>query len=75
MRDDLKDKLLRGAINKKELETFLTHVGFMKRPGKGSQPKWLKDGFPPIIIAAHDKSLKPYMIKQVIKVFKIGRLL
>lgn len=75
MRDDLKEKLLRFAIKKKELEAFLANLGFVRKSGKGSHAKWLKNGLPPIILATHDKDLKPYMIKQVIKALKTGGIL
>lgn len=37
--------------------------------------KWMKQGWPPIIVASHDKEVKPYLVRQVIKVLKIGETL
>lgn len=75
MRRDLLEKLERYNIKRKEFETLLTGLGFVEKKGKGSHMKWIKKGFPPIIIASHDKDLKPYLIRQVIQVLKIGGVL
>ena len=68
-------KLLNHTIKSKELETLLLRLGFHKKPGKGSHMKWVKEGLPPIIIATHSKEVKPYQLKQVIQVLKIGDLI
>lgn len=75
MRKDLLEKLLRYGITKREMETLLADLGFAMKPGKGSHAKWIKKGFPPIIIAAHDKDVKDYLVRQVIKVLRIGGVL
>ncbi len=75
MRRDLLEKLLRYNIKKKELETLLAGLGFILKPGKGSHEKWIKTGFPPIVVASHDKDVKDYLIKQVIRVLQIGGFL
>lgn len=75
MRRDLLEKLERYAIKKRELETLLSSMGFVGKPGKGSHMKWVKQGLPPIIVATHDKEVKPYLMRQVIKVLKIGGVL
>lgn len=69
------EKLLNNAIKGKELETLLLRLGFKKRAGKGSHVKWIKKGLPPIVIATHSKEVKPYQLKQVIQVLRIGGLL
>ncbi len=75
MRGDLLEKLERYTIKKRELETLLIHLGFVERRGKGSHTKWIKKGFPPIVVASHDKELKLYLIRQVIQVLKMGGVL
>lgn len=75
MRDDLIEKLARFAIKKKELETLLADFGFTRKPGKGSHVKWIKAGLPPIIVASHDKDIKDYLVRQILKVLRIGGLL
>lgn len=75
MRHDLIEKLLQHSIKKQELETLLTGLGFVKKPGKGSHVKWVKKGMPPLVVASHDKEVKDYLIRQVIKVLKVGGIL
>ncbi len=75
MRKDLLEKLLRYAIKKSELETLLSGLGFVMKPGKGSHVKWIKKGLPPIVVASHDKEIKDYLIRQIIKVLGIGGML
>lgn len=75
VRRDLLEKLERYAVSKRELETLLSSLSFASKPGKGSHMKWIKKGFPPIIIATHDKEIKPYIIRQVIRVLKMGGVL
>ena len=75
MRDDLVGKLLRYGIKKQELEALLVSLGFVKKPGKGSHVKWVKSGMPPLVVASHDKEVKDYLIRQVIKVLKTGGIL
>jgi predicted RNA binding protein YcfA (HicA-like mRNA interferase family) len=75
MRRDLLEKLERYSIKRKELETLLLGLGFIEKRGKGSHMKWIRPGFAPIIVASHDKELKPYLIKQVIQVLKLGGVL
>jgi predicted RNA binding protein YcfA (HicA-like mRNA interferase family) len=75
VRQDLIEKLESYSIKRRELETLLSNLGFVGKPGKGSHMKWIKRRFPPIIIASHDKEIKPYLIRQVIRVLKIGGVL
>lgn len=75
MRQDLVEKLVRYSIKKQELETLLGSLGFVKKPGKGSHVKWIKHGMPPIVVASHDKEVKDYLIRQVLKVFRVGGIL
>lgn len=69
------EKLLNHTIKRKELETLLLRFGFQKKPGKGSHIKWIKKGLPPIVIATHSKEVKPYQLKQVIQILRIGDLI
>ncbi len=71
----LLEKLKNLTVKNGELETLLNWLGFIKKAGKGSHEKWIKQGFPPIVIATHDKEVKPYQLKQVIKVLKVGGVL
>ena len=66
------EKLNNLTIKKGELETLLDSVGFQKTPGKGSHEKWTRKGFNPIVIATHSKEIKPYQLRQVLKVLKVG---
>ena len=75
MRPDLIEKLARFAIKKKELEILLSDLGFTRKPGKGSHVKWIKTGLPPIIVATHDKEVKDYLVRQILKVLRMGGLL
>ena len=75
MRDDLLEKLRRFTIKRRELETLLAGLGFVKKSGKGSHVKWIKSGLPPIIVASHDKEVKHYLLRQVLQVLKIGGVL
>ena len=75
MHEDLLEKLKRYSIKRRELETLLLGLGFVKKPGKGSHVKWFRQGFPPIVIASHDKEVKPYLMRQVIMVLQIGGVL
>lgn len=75
MRKDLIEKLTRYSIKKQELENLLASLGFAKKPGKGSHVKWIHQGMPPIVVASHDKEVKDYLIRQVIKVLRIGGIL
>lgn len=75
MRRDLLEKLERYTIKKRELESLLISLGFVEKKGKGSHMKWIRKGFPPIIIVSHDKDIKPYLVRQVIQVLKIGGIL
>lgn len=75
MSGDELEKLLNNTIKGKELETLLLRLDFKKRAGKGSHAKWVKKGLPPIVIATHSKEVKPYQLKQVIQVLRIGGLL
>lgn len=67
--------MLKCYIKKRELEALLVSLGFARKPGKGSHIKWIRQGFPPLIIASHDKEVKPYLNRQVIRVLKIGGIL
>lgn len=69
------EKLMNGVIKCKELETLLFGWGFQKKSGKGYYVKWLKKGLPPLVIAIHSQEIKPYQLKQVIYVLRIGGLL
>jgi predicted RNA binding protein YcfA (HicA-like mRNA interferase family) len=71
-REKLFEKLHNLTIKKGELETLLDSLGFKKSSGKGSHEKWNKKGFYPIVIVTHSKEIKPYQIKQVLKVLKAG---
>jgi predicted RNA binding protein YcfA (HicA-like mRNA interferase family) len=73
-RDEI-EKLLNFTIKSKELEVLLLRLGFQKKTGKGSHVKWVKKGLPPIVVATHSKEIKPYQVKQVIQVLRIGGLL
>lgn len=75
MSGDALEKLLNSTIKSKELEALLLRLGFQKKAGKGSHMKWIKKGLPPIVIATHSKEVKPYQLKQVIQVLRIGGLL
>lgn len=68
-------KLVSLSLKKKELITLLNHLGFEERPAKGSHVKFLKMGFPMILLSSHDKEVKEYQLKQVIKVLKAGGML
>lgn len=68
-------KLLNLTLKRKELVTLLKHLGFKERSAKGSHVKFLKKGFPMILLSSHDKEVKEYQLKQVIKVFEAGGLL
>lgn len=74
MSGDELEKLMNGTIKSQELETLLFGRGFQKS-GKGSYIKWLKKGLPPLVIAIHSQEIKPYQLKQVIDVLRIGGLL
>ncbi len=69
------EKLSNHTIKSRELETLLLRLGFQKKSGKGSHVKWIKEGLPPIVIATHSKEVKPYQLKQVIQVLRIGGFL
>jgi predicted RNA binding protein YcfA (HicA-like mRNA interferase family) len=69
------EKLKSLSLKKEELKTLLGSMGFGRRSGKGSHERWIKRGLPPIVIATHDKEVKPYQLKQVLKVLKIGGLI
>ena len=69
------ERLLNLTIKEQELEALLARLGFRQRPGKGSHMKWIKKGLPPIILATHSKEIKPYQLRQVLRVLKIGGLL
>lgn len=75
MSGDEIEKLLNITIKSKELEVLLLRFGFQKKPGKGSHVKWVKKGLPAIVIATHSKEIKPYQVKQVIQVLRIGGFL
>lgn len=69
------EKLLNLTIKKKELESLLSNLGFERSPGKGSHVKWVKFGCPVIVLATHSKEIKPYQLKQVIKILHEAGLL
>lgn len=75
MRKDLLEKRLRYSIGKQELENFLTSLGFVRKPGKGSHVKWIKRGMPPVVVASHDKEIKDYLVRQIIRVLRMGGVL
>ena len=75
VKNTLVEKLIRLSIKKKELDTLLGQLGFERKSGKGSHEKWLKESFPPIILATHDKEVKPYQLRQVIKILQEGGLI
>jgi len=74
-KEKLLGKLQNLTLKKAELATLLNSLGFIMKPGKGSHEKWVKLGFPPIVLATHDKEVKPYQLRQVIQVLKLGGLL
>lgn len=69
------EKLLNFTIKKKELEALLSNLGFQCSRGKGSHVKWIKAGCPVIVLATHSKEIKPYQLKQVIKVLQEAGIL
>lgn len=69
------EKLLNFTIKARQLEALLTSLGFEKRSTKGSHVKWIKEGLPPLIIATHDKEVRPYQLKQVIKILEMDGVL
>ncbi|MCE9624965.1 MAG: type II toxin-antitoxin system HicA family toxin [Deltaproteobacteria bacterium] len=74
-KEKLLGKLQNLTLKKAELATLLNGLGFIRKPGKGSHEKWVKKGFPPVILATHDKEVKPYQLRQVIQVLKLGGIL
>lgn len=65
--DKLLAKLKNGSISAQEMKTLLGQLGWVLARQKGSHEQWLKNG-KVITLATHSKDLKPYQIKQVLKV-------
>ena len=64
--DKLLEKLYRCSIHKKEMETLLKRLGFLRTRGKGSHEVWKHPELSgAIILATHSKEVKRYQIKQV----------
>lgn len=75
MGDGYVDKLLGLTIKKRELNVLLRRLGFVKKGGKGSHERWVMAGVGVIVLATHDKEVKPYQLKQVILVLRSARLI
>ncbi|MBI2335971.1 MAG: type II toxin-antitoxin system HicA family toxin [Deltaproteobacteria bacterium] len=65
----LVEKLANGTIQKKELVTLLSQLGFEKFRGKGSHEVWGHRKYPDvhIVIAIHSKEVPKYQLRQIEK--------
>lgn len=57
-------KLQNGSISASEVRTLLGQLGWVLARTKGSHETWKNNG-QVIVIATHDKEIKPYLIRQI----------
>lgn len=74
MSDKYIEKLLNLTLQKRELDTLLSRLGFIKRSGKGSHERWHREGHA-FTVATHNKEVPKYILRQIRDYLKQNKLL